>query len=137
MSDKKDKKNKKHSSKKKIEFSKILSVIVIGILTGVAIYSIVEYYVLLEKAIENDSPVMLDAALPIASVTSILAVVLSYCLYQGLLKSSLNKHKLSIGEDGVIRPLLENLNHLEEDLEEEETTLKEFNYTINDENHLE
>jgi len=137
MSDKKDKKNKKHSSKKKIEFSKILSVIVIGILTGVAIYSIVEYYVLLEKAIENDSPVMLDAALPIASITSILAVVLSYCLYQGLLKSSLNKHKLSIGEDGIIRPLLENLNHLEEDLEEEETALKEFNYTINDENHLE
>ena len=117
MKDKKSK-GKTRSSKKKVEFSKVLSAVVVAILTGVAIYSIVEYYILLEKAIETDSTMMLDASLPIASITSILAVVLSYCLYQGLLKNSLNKHNLSIGEDGIIRPLLENLNRIEENLEE-------------------
>jgi len=92
-----------------IEFSKLMCIVAVVVFTLVAIYSIGEYYVLVKMAIENDCSVLPDASLPIAGITGILAAVLSYCLYQGGLKASLNKNKLTIGEDGVIKPIIENI----------------------------
>jgi len=101
--------------KHKTEFSKKLCIAAVIIFTGVAIYSILAYYYLMRLAIETQSPVTPDASLPIAGITSILAAVLSYCLYQGALKTSLNKNKLSINDEGIIKPILQDIIFKEED----------------------
>lgn len=95
--------------KHKHEFSKTLCVIAVIIFTIVAIYAIVAYYYLMRLAIELQSSITPDASLPIAGITSILAAVLSYCLYQGALKTSLNKNKLTVDDNGVIKPILQDI----------------------------
>jgi len=92
---------------KKIEFSKILVMAAIIVLFAIGVWSIIYYYALAELAIENDVSVLPDSAIPIACITTILGAILSYCLYQGLLKNSLNKNKLTIDESGKITPIHE------------------------------
>jgi len=102
------KKLKRVKRKKGIEFSKALCISAVIIFTLVAIFSIMDYYALMRLAIKSGSGVTPDASLPIAAITSILAAVLSYCLYQGSLKASLNKNKLTIDDNGIVKPLMEN-----------------------------
>lgn len=74
-------------------------------ITGVVIFAFgfygiwcgIEYYRLSKLAIENNSTPP-DAILAVTCVTTVLASLLSYCLYQFGLKNSRNKY--GIGEDG-------------------------------------
>jgi len=110
-------------SKKKIEFSKLLVIFVITILTLIGIWSIVEYYILVKLAIETNSSVLPDCTLPVTCITTILGAILTYCLYQGALKTSLNKNKLSIDNvTGIISSITENnlLDAVEKTFSEDE-----------------
>lgn len=88
---KKDKCKDECSSKKKIEFSKVLTVAVVAILTGVAIWSIIEYYMLAKLAIINCCMTLPDSTIAITCITTIFGALISYCLYQFGLKNSRNK----------------------------------------------
>lgn len=82
---------------KKMEWSKVITGVVI---IGIGLYGIwcgIEYYVLAKLAIENNTS-MPDASLAVACVTTVIAALLSYCCYQFGLKNSRNKY--GIGEDG-------------------------------------
>lgn len=102
--------------KKKFEFSKIIILLAILVLFSVGIWSIIKYYSLTKLAITTAASILPDAAIPIACISTILGTILSYCLYQGLLKNSLNKNKLTIDECGKISPILDTV--LEEVVED-------------------
>lgn len=92
--------------KKKFEFSKLLVVIAVLIFAGTAIWSMIEYYTLVKVAIENGSDVIPDSTLAVTCITTILGTILSYCLYQGALKLSLNKNGLKVDEvTGIVRQI--------------------------------
>lgn len=88
------KKTKKTVKTKKlnIEFSKILTTTVIIVCSGVAIWSTIKYYLLVEVAINTGNDILPDATLPVACITTILGAVLSYSLYQFGLKNSRNRY---------------------------------------------
>ena len=91
--------------KKKIETSKLMSGIVIVSFGLYGIWCGIEYYILTKLAIENNTE-MPDPTLAVTCVTTVLAALLSYCLYNGILKNSLNKNGLTIDEDGIVKPLM-------------------------------
>ena len=92
-----------------IEFSKVITTFVIGVFIYLSIWSITEYYTLVQMAIENESSVTPDVSLPVTCITVILGAILSYCLYKGVLKHSLNKNKLTIDKaTGVVKSLMDN-----------------------------
>lgn len=103
--------------KSKIEFSKVLTVAIVIIVGAIGVWSIIKYYLLIELAIINDSSVLPDVSLPVACITTILGALLSYALYQGSLKISLNRNKLTI-DDGIVKPIYDKF--LEDDDEEEQ-----------------
>lgn len=91
--------------KKKVEWSKLITGSVIVSFGVYGIWCGFEYYRLSKLAIEcNATPP--DAVLAVTCVTTVLASLLSYCLYNGILKNSLNKNGLTIDEDGVVKPLM-------------------------------
>ena len=109
----KDIKNKEQKSK--LEFSKVLTILIILIVGAVGVWSVIEYYRLVNLAIETQSMVTPDVSLPVTCIGTILGALLSYALYQGSLKISLNRNKLTI-DDGIIKPIYENfLENDEED----------------------
>lgn len=83
--------------KKKIETSKLMAGVVIVSFGVYGIWCGIEYYILTKLAIENNTE-MPDPTLAVTCVTTVLAALLSYCLYQFGLKNSRNKY--GIGEDG-------------------------------------
>ena len=103
--------------KSNFEFSKALTVAIVVIMASIGIWSIIKYYVLVELAINNESSVLPDVSLPVACITTILGALLSYALYQGSLKISLNRNKLTI-DDGVVKPIYDRF--LEDDEEEQQ-----------------
>ena len=93
------------NKKKKIETSKLMAGVVIVSFGVYGIWCGIEYYILTKLAIENNTE-MPDPTLAVTCVTTVLAALLSYCLYNGILKNSLNKNGLTIDEDGIVKPLM-------------------------------
>ena len=93
------------NKKKKIETSKLMAGVVIVSFGIYGIWCGIEYYILTKLAIENNTE-MPDPTLAVTCVTTVLAALLSYCLYNGILKNSLNKNGLTIDEDGIVKPLM-------------------------------
>ena len=93
------------NKKKKIETSKLMAGVVIVSFGIYGIWCGIEYYILAKLAIENNTE-MPDPTLAVTCVTTVLAALLSYCLYNGILKNSLNKNGLTIDEDGIVKPLM-------------------------------
>ena len=87
----------KNKKKHKIECSKLLSGIVIITFGLYGVWCGIQYYSLAKIAIENNT-VMPDPILAVTCVTTVIAALLSYCLYQFGLKNSRNKYGIS--EDG-------------------------------------
>lgn len=103
--------------KKKIEWSKILCGIVAFGFGGFAVWLGIEYYKLVEKAIEtgNIGP---DPTLAVTAMTVVIGAILSYLLYQMGLKNSRNKY--GIGEDGQPFKSKVEIDPSVEEIEEEE-----------------
>lgn len=99
--------NKEKKVKKKKEYSKIITSFIIMIFVSIAVWSMYEYYILVRLAIELQSVNMPDATLPVTSITTILGAAMSYFIYQGYLKGSLNKHHLVKNEEGLIKAILD------------------------------
>ena len=95
----------KNKKKHKIECSKLLSGLVIVTFGLYGVWCGIKYYSLAKLAIENNT-VMPDPILAVTCVTTVIAALLSYCLYNGILKNSLNKNGLTIDEDGIVKPLM-------------------------------
>lgn len=89
---------KRRRKKKKAEWSKVFSGIVAGCFGLLAVWATFRYYELAELAIINQSAVVPDATLAVTFVTTVIAALLSYLLYQAGLKNSRNKY--GIDEDG-------------------------------------
>ena len=87
----------KNKKKHKIECSKLLSGLVIVTFGLYGVWCGIKYYSLAKLAIENNT-VMPDPILAVTCVTTVIAALLSYCLYQFGLKNSRNKYGIS--EDG-------------------------------------
>lgn len=94
--------------KKKIETSKLMAGVVILSFGIYGIWCGIKYYSLAKLAIENNT-VMPDPILAVTCVTTVIAALLSYCLYNGFLKNSLNKYGLTKDEEsGIIKSLVNN-----------------------------
>lgn len=101
--------------KKKLEWSKLLTFAVVSFFAIYGVWSGIEYYTLCRLAIEENST-MPDATLAVTCVTTILASLVSYCLYNFGLKNSLNKNHLTIDDvTGFISPI--NKSELSETLD--------------------
>lgn len=88
---------------KKIEFSKLVTLLAVFIFAGYGVWAGMKYYELCQMAIMNNS-IMPDATLAVTCVTTILGALLSYCLYQFGLKNSRNKYGVdSMGEPYVMK----------------------------------
>lgn len=96
-------------SKKKKEWSKFITAVVSLICTSIAIWCIASYQQLIKLAILNNSSVIPDVTLPVTAITCLLGSILSYLIYQGSLKLSLNKHGLRADTvTGMITAIKEN-----------------------------
>ena len=84
--------------KKKIEWSKLFCSLIAGIFAIYGIWCGIEYYVLCRIAIENGS-MMPEPTLAVVNVSTVIASLVSYLLYQAGLKNSRNKY--GIDSDGV------------------------------------
>ena len=98
--------------KKKIEWSKLFSALIASVFGGYGIWCGIEYYRLTQLAIETNGS-MPDVSLAVVCVTTVLASLLSYLLYQLGLKSSRNKY----GIDSEGQPFKQKIE-VEEELEE-------------------
>ena len=101
--------------KKKIEWSKFFCTTVAFFFAAYGVWCGIEYYVLCARAIELEST-MPDATLAVSSLTTVIASLVSYLLYQAGLKNSRNKY--GINEDG--QPFEEKIDSEEETDEEVE-----------------
>jgi len=96
--------------KKKIEWSKLFCSLIAAIFAVYGIWCGIEYYTLCRLAIETSSE-MPEPTLAVVNVSTVIASLLSYLLYQMGLKNSRNKY--GINSDGV--PFeYENTNNLED-----------------------
>lgn len=100
---------------KKIEFSKILTLLAIIIMLGISIWSIINYYALIKLAIISDASAMPDSAIPIACITTILGSLIAYCLYQFGLKNSRNKYGVDAEGNPFKEKIIFNSDEDEED----------------------
>ena len=103
----------KKKKKIKIEWSKLFSALIASVFGGYGIWCGIEYYRLSRLAIETNGT-MPDVSLAVVCVSTVLASLLSYLLYQLGLKSSRNKY--GIDSDG--QPFKERLKDDEEEKEE-------------------
>lgn len=83
--------------KKKIEWSKLFCAIIAFVFGGYGLWCGFEYYRLVQLAIELNST-MPDVSLAVVCVSTVIAALLSYLLYQLGLKTSRNKY--GIDSDG-------------------------------------
>ena len=86
------------SGSKKITFSKAVCALASLAFFAIGIWMVWYYYALVELAINAESSVAPDAALPIAGITFIMAPLISYLVYQWGLKNSRNKY--GVDENG-------------------------------------
>lgn len=92
--------------KKKNEWSKVLTSLIIVTFGAYGVWCGIEYYNLSRLAIINNATPP-DAILAVTCVTTVLASLLSYCLYQGFLKNSRNKYGLTEDKDtGLIKSIV-------------------------------
>lgn len=90
---------KKHVKKKKVEFSKLMCAIILiyGMVMGVLYY----LAIFMNK--------MVDSNLATQCVITVIGSYMSYILYQGVLKTSLNKNRLTIDKTtGAVRDIVNN-----------------------------
>lgn len=83
--------------KKKIEWSKILCATIAFVFAVYGIWCGIEYYRLCKLAMETCAQ-MPDVTLAVVNVTTVIASMVSYLLYQAGLKNSRNKY--GIDSDG-------------------------------------
>lgn len=101
-------KKEKTKKRKKIEWSKLFAAIIALVIGFYGMWCGYEYYRLVRLAMENESMVMPDSTLAVTCVTSVLGCLLTYLLYQGALKTSLNKHHLKIDNTtGIVTSIVE------------------------------
>lgn len=89
--------SKRHRKKKRVEWSKTFASL---IALGLGMYGVwcgIKYYALCQIAIESNS-MMPDPTLAVVCVSTVIASLLSYLLYQAGLKNSRNKY--GIDADG-------------------------------------
>ena len=89
---------RKPTKKKTFEWSKFFATAIAGLCGGFGIWATIRYYELVEKAITEQSGVVPDSAVPAAYITTVIAALMSYLLYQAGLKNSRNKY--GIDSDG-------------------------------------
>lgn len=112
---------KTKKEKKKIEWSKLFATIIAIVIGGYGIWCGVEYYRLVKIAMEMESPIMPDSTLAVTCVTAVIGTLLTYLLYQGALKTSLNKNHLKIDNTTGIVSAIQNNNFMDAvDLKKEE-----------------
>ena len=112
---------KTKKEKKKIEWSKLFATIIAIVIGGYGIWCGVEYYRLVRIAMEMESPIMPDSTLAVTCVTAVIGTLLTYLLYQGALKTSLNKNHLKIDNTTGIVSAIQNNNFMDAvDLKKEE-----------------
>lgn len=98
----------KTKKRKKIEWSKLFATIIALIIGTYGMWCGYEYYRLVKLAIETESSTMPDSTLAVTCVTAVLGCLLTYLLYQGTLKTSLNKHHLKIDNTtGIVTSIVE------------------------------
>ena len=85
--------------RKKFEFSQLACVLASLVFMFIGCWMIWRYYILVQLAIETNSAIAPDSALPITGITAIIVPLISYLLYQFKLKNSRNKYGIS--ENGV------------------------------------
>ncbi len=83
---------RKTTRKKSFEWSKFLATTIAGLCGGFGIWATIRYYDLVETAIIEQSSVVPDSAVPTAYITTVIAALMSYLLYQAGLKNSRNKY---------------------------------------------
>lgn len=101
---------------KKIEWSKLFSAVVAFAFALYGVWCGFEYYRLCQLAIETGSQ-MPDVSLAITCVTTVIASLVSYLLYQAGLKNSRNKY--GIDADG--QPFKEKMEDPDEEKTDEQT----------------
>lgn len=115
--------SRKHNKKKRIEWSKVFAS-VIALCFGIyGIWCGIQYYILCRSAIELNAQIP-DATLAVACVSTVIASLVSYLLYQAGLKNSRNKY--GIGSDG--EPFKQKTEDPEEvgmQIESDSSTIKE------------
>ena len=84
--------SRRRRRRKKKEWSKRFASLVAGAFGVFGIWSAVRYYELVELAINTQSVVVPDATVAVTCITTVIASLLSYLLYQGGLKNSRNKY---------------------------------------------
>ena len=96
----------------KTEFSKLFCVLVALAIGAYGVWTGIRYYQLTEMAIQLSGgayTVMPPTDLAVVCVSGILVSLLSYLAYNGFLKNSLNKNKLSINDcTGKVSSILDN-----------------------------
>lgn len=85
--------------RKKFEFSQLACVLASLVFMFIGCWMIWRYYMLVQLAIETNSAIAPDSALPVTGITAIIVPLISYLLYQFKLKNSRNKYGIS--ENGV------------------------------------
>lgn len=108
---------KKKKTKKKIEWSKLFSTIIALFFGMYSVWCGIEYYILSARAVELGTE-MPDPTLAVTCVSTVIAALVSYLLYQAGLKNSRNKY----GIDAEGQPFC-----LKEEDEDELETLEEVN----------
>lgn len=111
--------------KKKFEFSKLITLLVILIFAIYGVWVGIEYYALAKLAIQLNS-IMPESTLAVVCVTTILGAVLSYCLYQWGLKNSRNKY----GVDPEGTPFVMKNMLSDEDAYPEQDTFEEVDFQL-------
>lgn len=117
-------------NKKKKEWSKCITAAVSLICTLIAIWCIASYYHLIQLAILNNSAVIPDVTLPVTAITCLLGSILSYLIYQGSLKLSLNKNGLRADNvTGIITAIKD--SNIPEVISSAVSTTEDDNYQTN------
>ena len=89
--------SRKHNKKKRIEWSKVFASIIALCFGIYGIWCGIQYYILCRRAIDLNAQ-MPDATLAVVCVSTVIASLVSYLLYQAGLKNSRNKY--GIDSDG-------------------------------------
>lgn len=103
---------KKPKKKKKREWSKIFCTVVAMIFGFYGMWCGFEYYRLCKIAIEADS-IMPDVTLAVTCVSTVIASLISYLLYQAGLKNSRNKY--GVDSEGQPYKIEEECNEYKEE----------------------
>lgn len=116
---------REEKQKRKVEWSKVFCTCIACVFGIYAIGCGIAYILLSKRAIEMNSMNMPDATLAVTCVSVVLGSLLSYLIYQLSLKTSLNKNKLTIDENGIVKSImtgepLEVINQMVDDNTEED-----------------